>query len=114
MSNSAYFCLARSARLLLATLCLTATAHAQDMPSGDPELLPDNMADRVLACTACHGEEGRAGADGYYPRIAGKPVEYLYHQLLNFRDGRRQYQPMTWLLQNLPDSYLHDIAEHFS
>ena len=32
------------------------------------------MAQRVLACTGCHGPEGRAAADGYYPRIAGKPA----------------------------------------
>ena len=46
----------------------------------------DSMAQRTLACTACHGKEGRAGPDGYYPRIAGKPAGYLYNQLLNFRD----------------------------
>lgn len=80
----------------------------------EPMLIPGTMQARVAACTACHGEQGRAGADGYYPRIAGKPQEYLYHQLLNFRDGRRQYRPMAHLLQNLPDSYLHDIAAYFA
>ena len=30
-----------------------------------------------LACTGCHGAEGRAASDGYYPRIAGKPAGYL-------------------------------------
>ena len=30
----------------------------------------------LLACTTCHGKEGRAGPDGYYPRIAGKPAGY--------------------------------------
>jgi cytochrome c553 len=39
----------------------------------------------VAACTLCHGKEGVAGTDGYYPRIAGKPAGYLYQQLLNFR-----------------------------
>ena len=72
------------------------------------------MAARVAACTACHGEQGRAGSDGYYPRLAGKPQEYLYHQLLNFRDGRRQYRPMQHLLANLPDAYLHEIAGYFA
>ena len=49
----------------------------------------DTMAQRTLACTACHGEQGRAGPDGYYPRLAGKPAGYLYNQLVNFREGRR-------------------------
>ena len=36
--------------------------------------VPASMASRVLACTACHGKEGRATAEGYFPRIAGKPA----------------------------------------
>ncbi|XJC73026.1 c-type cytochrome [Delftia tsuruhatensis] len=51
--------------------------------------LPDvgSMASRVLACTACHGPEGRATPSGYFPRIAGKPAGYLYRQLKNFQQG---------------------------
>lgn len=72
------------------------------------------MAQRTLACTACHGAQGRAGPDGYYPRIAGKPAGYLYNQLLNFRDGRRHYGLMTRLVDPLSDAYLLEIARHFS
>ncbi|WP_431733173.1 c-type cytochrome [Hylemonella gracilis] len=74
----------------------------------------DNMAQRMQACTACHGEQGRAAPDGYYPRLAGKPVGYLYNQLRNFREGRRNYQLMTQLLAPLNDGYLLEIAEHFA
>jgi cytochrome c553 len=74
----------------------------------------DNMAQRTLACTACHGKEGRAAPDGYYPRIAGKPAGYLYNQLLNFRDGRRHYGLMARLLDPLSDAYLLEIAQHFA
>lgn len=74
----------------------------------------DTMAQRVQACTGCHGLQGRAAVDGYYPRIAGKPAGYLYHQLLNFRDGRRHYALMNGLLAPLSDAYLREIAEHFA
>ena len=74
----------------------------------------DTMAQRVLACTGCHGPEGRAASDGYYPRIAGKPAGYLYNQLVSFRDGRRQYTLMANLLAPLTDDYLRDIAAHFA
>lgn len=84
-------------------------AHAADVAPP-----PDSMAARTLACVACHGREGRAAPDGYYPRIAGKPDGYLYQQLLNFRDGRRSYPAMAHLLQQLSDDYLREIAGYFS
>ena len=74
----------------------------------------DTIAQRVLACTGCHGREGRAAADGYYPRIAGKPAGYLFHQLRNFRDGRRHYTLMSGLLEGLDDDYLREIAAYFA
>ena len=79
-----------------------------------PAAFRDDMAQRTLACTSCHGAQGRAGPDGYYPRIAGKPAGYLYNQLLNFREGRRHYGLMTGLLDTLSDDYLHAIALHFA
>jgi len=94
----------------LACLFLAIAATA----ASSAPVFEDNMAQRTLACTACHGKEGRAGPDGYYPRIAGKPAGYLYNQLLNFRDGRRRYGLMARLLDPLSDAYLLEIAQHFA
>jgi cytochrome c553 len=74
----------------------------------------DTIAQRVQACVGCHGKEGRAASDGYYPRIAGKPAGYLYNQLVNFREGRRRYAPMASLVEPLSDDYLREIATYFS
>ncbi len=74
----------------------------------------DTMAQRVLACTACHGPQGKASATGYVPRIAGKPAGYLHQQLLAFRDGHRRHDGMARLLEHLDDSYLAEIAQHFA
>src|SRR4051812_46134083 len=79
-----------------------------------PAYFEDTIGQRTLACTACHGKQGRAGPDGYYPRIAGKPAGYLYNQLLNFRDGRRHYGLMARLLDPLSDAYLLEIAQYFA
>ncbi|HWI11231.1 MAG TPA: c-type cytochrome [Burkholderiaceae bacterium] len=95
-------------RLVAAVLC-AAAAFAQAAPK-----VEDSMAQRVQACTGCHGPQGRAASDGYYPRIAGKPAGYLYNQLVGFRDGRRRYALMAGLLAPLSDAYLHEIAEHFA
>jgi cytochrome c553 len=99
------------AGVVLAAAAMAAVAQ----PVGDQApLQPDTMAGRLAACTACHGPQGRAGPDGYYPRIAGKPAGYLFHQLQHFRDGRRHYAPMQVLLETLSDDYLRDIAHWFS
>lgn len=99
--------LARVAALLLAGACVGGTAFAADAPL-------DSIAERTRACTACHGKEGRATREGYFPRIAGKPAGYLFNQLMNFRDGRRENAAMTYLVQHLGDDYLREMALHFA
>lgn len=93
--------------LLLACAWLSAAASAAPA-------FEDSIAERTKACTFCHGEQGRAGPDGYYPRLAGKPAGYLYNQLLNFRDGRRHYGLMTRMVDMLSDRYLMEIAQYFA
>jgi cytochrome c553 len=94
--------------LAAALLLVLQAAHAA------PVAVPDTMAQRMQACTICHGKEGRATPHGYFPRIAGKPARYLYQQLLNFRDGRRRNATMASLLEPLSDDYLREIARHFA
>ena len=96
------------------TTTRSASPVTSAVPPGPRTSIPDTMAERVAACVACHGSEGRATTDGYYPRIAGKPEGYLFNQLLNFREGRRQNGTMSYLVANLPDDYLREIARHFS
>ncbi|MDQ2734360.1 MAG: c-type cytochrome [Pseudomonadota bacterium] len=96
------------AQVVLAVLAAFVAASSAAAP------FEDSMAQRVLACTGCHGPQGRAAPDGYYPRIAGKPAGYLYNQLLNFRDERRHYALMNGLLAPLDDSYLREIAGYFA
>lgn len=92
---------------LICGVLVPATLHASPPPE-------DSMAQRTFACTGCHGSQGRAGPDGYYPRLAGKPEGYLFNQLINFRDGRRHYSLMTGLIDTLSDDYLRAIAHYFS
>jgi cytochrome c553 len=106
------------ARTLSLLLLSAAPVWAQPVPTTSlPGVRPgvqDSIAQRVVPCTSCHGKEGRAAADGYHPRIAGKPAGYLYNQLVNFREGRRRYGPMVYLVDHLGDAYLREIAGHFA
>ena len=99
--------------LLLAGLGFATVAIAQD------EAIPsfrkvDSIEARVQGCVTCHGQSGQGTANGYFPRIAGKPAGYLYNQLVAFRDGTRKYPPMNYLVAYLPDAYLREMAEHFA
>jgi cytochrome c553 len=72
------------------------------------------MEARLLACAACHGRQGEGTKNDYFPRLAGKPAGYLMNQLVAFRDGRRRYPPMNYLLEYIPDSYLQKMADYFA
>lgn len=96
--------------LVLGLFMVTSTAAA-----AESMVKFNGIEQRVVPCMTCHGKEGRATSDGYYPRIAGKPEGYLYNQLVNFRDGRRQQYPMMiYMVQHLSDSYLQEIAAFFA
>jgi len=97
--------------VVLAALSGPGSVWAAEPPT---RTVPDTLAQRVMACTLCHGKEGRATNAGYFPRIAGKPAGYLYNQLTHFRDGRRQNPGMANLLDHMSDAYLRDIANHFA
>lgn len=77
-------------------------------------VIPDTLAERMRACVACHGDATQRTTDGYSPRIAGKPAGYLFNQLTAFRDGRRTYAPMVYLVQHMSDTYLREIAAYFA
>lgn len=79
-----------------------------------PVVVADTIAERVRPCTTCHGSTTEATRDGFSPRIAGKPAGYLFNQLASFRDGRRTYPPMVYLVQYMTDDYLREMADHFA
>jgi cytochrome c553 len=84
-----------------------AMAHAQPVP--------DTIEQRLTPCAACHGKRGEGvRANEYYPGIAGKPAGYLFNQLRNFRERRRQSAVMNYIVAFLSDEYLREIAEYYA
>jgi cytochrome c553 len=77
-------------------------------------VIEDSMAERAKPCAACHGKEGRASPDGFYPRIAGKPKGYLFNRLVAIRDATPSDGAMAYLLHGMPDAYLKDFATYFA
>jgi cytochrome c553 len=82
--------------------------------AGDAKLAPDTIEARAQGCSTCHGARGEGTADVNFPRIAGKPAGYLFHQLQNFRDGQRSYPPMNYLVAYMNDDFLQELAGYFA
>jgi cytochrome c553 len=98
-----------AAGLACAGLQLPAGAQAT------PGKFADTLEQRLAPCAICHGKQGEGtGAREYYPRIAGKPARYLYLQLQNFREGRRSYPQMVYLMRYMTDAYLQEIADYYA
>lgn len=98
---------------VLRTAAVLSLAAALSSPAWSAPF-EDTIAQRTQACTTCHGAQGRAAPDGYYPRLAGKPAAYIYNQLLHFREGRRHYGLMTQMVEPLTDAYLLEISQYFA
>jgi cytochrome c553 len=95
--------------LLFAMCALPLAARAQIKPP------PDTLEQRLKACSICHGDKGEGlRKNEYYPRLAGKPAHYIYNQLANFRDRRREFAIMNYMVAYLSDTYLLEIADYYS
>jgi cytochrome c553 len=101
-------------RFLLVAICLLIGFGESARAQSATDAIPDTIAQRVLACASCHGAKGEGTDNAYFPRLAGKPAGYLKNQLVAFKNGRRHYPPMNYLLEFLTDDYLGEMAEFFA
>jgi cytochrome c553 len=95
-------------------ILISRLAFAQaDTPTSWPD--DEGMAQRLGACAVCHGQhgEGAAGAE-YFPHLAGKPAGYLFAQMQGFRDGRRHYPQMVYLMSNWNDAWFARVAAFYA
>jgi cytochrome c553 len=101
-------------RLAGLALSLLLLGHGRADAATPESPLANDMERRVAACIACHGRVGATSNAGYFPRLAGKPVGYLFNQLRSFRDGRRFNADMRYMVQHLSDAYLMEMATYFA
>jgi cytochrome c553 len=115
---------------VLILLMLAAPASAQvgatasgtdpiEIPAADaqPAAVPvPDLREQLAACAICHGEHGEGATEGgeYFPHLAGKPAGYLLAQMQAFRDGRRHYPRMVYLMQFMDDAWLDEIARWYA
>jgi cytochrome c553 len=106
--------LRRSAKAMLLGALMSVMWACKGADAQSNPVALDSIGERVKPCFACHGPQGQASSTGYLPRIAGKPAAYLYNQLRNFRDGKRNNDRMVQMVQFLSDDYLLEMARYFS
>ena len=68
---------------------------------------------KAAACAACHGPDGNSPAP-QFPTLAGQTARYLYLQLRDFKEGRRDPGVMQAIVQNLERQDMLDLAAYFS
>jgi cytochrome c553 len=94
----------RLACVLLAACALAAPAAAQDVEAG-----------RVKAqvCAACHGADGNA-LSAEVPHLAGQTWRYIYIQLRDYQEDRRQDPVMSPMAKPLSREDMIAVANYFA
>ena len=91
-----------SAGLLVAFAC--SIAPAGDVAAGRK---------KAIQCQTCHGLDGLSKLPEA-PSLAGQPEPYLIKSLEDFRQGRRQNEMMSIVIQNLSDADIENLAAYYS
>ncbi|TVP90793.1 MAG: cytochrome c4 [Pseudomonadaceae bacterium] len=92
---------------LVLSLGIAGTAHAAQF--GDAEA----GAEKVATCSACHGTDGNSSTPTF-PKLAGMGQHYLFKQMLDQKEGRREIVEMTGMLDNFDEQDLRDIAAFYA
>jgi cytochrome c553 len=84
--------------------CWALVASAQDIEAGRK---------KAETCAACHGPDGNSAAP-QFPILAGQTARYLYLQLRDFKEGRRNDPQMEPFVSALSREDMLDLAAYFA
>ncbi|MFC5499087.1 c-type cytochrome [Caenimonas terrae] len=91
---------------VLAAACCGALAQApaQDVEAGRA---------KSQVCAACHGADGNSVAPNF-PNLAGQTWRYIYIQLRDYQEGRRNNPVMSPMAKPLSRQDMIDLANFFA
>lgn len=69
--------------------------------------------DTPEACGVCHGVDGNSPASTF-PNLSGQNARYLYLQLKDFKEGRRNDLVMSPIAKQLEKKEMQTLAKYFS
>ena len=93
---------------LIATLLLSPTMTMAQAPASGGE----GQA-KAQVCAECHGADGNS-SDPEYPILAHQNARYIYLQLKDFKEGRRQHPKMSPVAAGLSREDMLALADYFS
>ena len=75
--------------------------------------LPQDMAERLALCLACHGEKGTSPTPEV-PSLGAQPASFALIQLYQFREKQRLAEPMNELTKDFSDDDLRAYSDEIA
>jgi len=96
---------------------LPGVADSKVVEQGQSYYRGGDAQDRVPACMACHGPDGRGNPGAMYPQLAGQYADYTSAKLKSFRDGHgfsddEHAKIMTTVAKPLTDADIAALASY--
>jgi cytochrome c553 len=91
------------AMILALSALVSFTANAADIEAGKL---------KSAVCAACHGADGNS-SNAAWPSLAGQHASYIYKQLKDFKEGRRNDATMVGMVALLNDEDMKNAAPYF-
>jgi len=91
------------AMILALSALVSFTANAADIEAGQT---------KSAVCAACHGADGNS-TNAAWPSLAGQHASYIYKQLKDFKEGRRNDATMIGMVALLNDEDMKNVAAYF-
>ncbi len=89
-----------------------ASLGSDAMRGGGPEA-QGGQFDKAAACAACHGSQG-ISVNAAWPTLAGQHEDYLYHSIMQYKEGKRTDPVMSAQAQLIADEDVALLAEYFA
>jgi cytochrome c553 len=105
----------KSVASVVATLLFAASAAAGAADAAKPAAKPDLVKGQASSavCAACHTSDGSRGSPAN-PILQGQHPEYLYKQLTEFKEGKRQNAVMSGMVAALTDADMRNLAAFYA
>ena len=93
----------------LFALCISAVFTMM----GSTTWAADEMPAKAATCLACHGVNGNSTMPGV-PSLAAQNARYIYLQLRDYQEGRRDNPMMSPMAAGLTRPEMQELANYFS